>query len=258
MRFAKKAGRVLLIALFWLSVWFVAAWRVGKPALLPTPWAVLVRLMEMMQTAEFYQITATSLWNVLLGILVAVALGCILAFLTSCSSLLRHALFPIMSVIKATPVASFIILALIWIGSARVPTFITILIVLPVLWTNLDTGFGRIDPKLWEVARVYRFSFGKRLRLLILPSLKPYFVSACRTSLGLAWKAGVAAEIIAMPRNTIGAMIGDAKQYILTTDMFAWTITVILLSLVIEFVFASLFDKATEKTRKKVHIYAEN
>ncbi|MBQ8431924.1 MAG: ABC transporter permease subunit [Clostridia bacterium] len=247
-----------MIALFWLSVWHIAAWRVGKPALLPTPWAVLVRLVELMQTAAFYKTTLTSLWNILLGILLAVLAGCVLSMLTACSAVARRLFFPVMSVIKATPVASFIILALIWIGSARVPTFITILIVLPVLWTNLDTGFTSMDPKLGEVAKVYRFSFWKRIRLLILPSLKPYFVSACRTSLGLAWKAGVAAEIIAMPRNTIGAMIGDAKQYIQTADMFAWTITVILLSLVIEFVFAALFDKATEKTGKKARVYAEH
>ena len=251
MNIFKRIGRVLLIAAFWIGVWWLASWRVGKPLLFPSPAAVLQRLLDLMQTKEFYQITANSLWNVLLGILTAVLLGCVLAIATYKIAILREALLPVMTVIKATPVASFIILALIWMGAVKVPTFITVLIVLPIVWTNLDEGLGKIDPLLIEVTKLYKMPFIKRIKLLFLPSVKPYFVSACRTSLGLAWKAGIAAEIIARPRNSIGTMIGDAKQYIMTEDMFAWTLTVIILSLVIEFLFATLFNKLGGKRRRK-------
>lgn len=251
MNIFKRIGRVLLIAAFWIGVWWLASWRVGKPLLFPSPATVLQRLLDLMQTKEFYQITANSLWNVLLGILTAVLLGCVLAIATYKIAILREALLPVMTVIKATPVASFIILALIWMGAANVPTFITVLIVLPIVWTNLDEGLGKIDPLLIEVTKLYKMPFIKRIKLLFLPSVKPYFVSACRTSLGLAWKAGIAAEIIARPRNSIGTMIGDAKQYIMTEDMFAWTLTVIILSLVIEFLFATLLNKLGGKRRRK-------
>ena len=251
MKLIKRICRIAVILLFWIGVWAFASWRVGKPLLFPSPAAVATRLVELMQTKEFYLITASSLWNILSGILLATLGGCILAVITSRISFLREAILPIMTVIKATPVASFIILALIWIGSAKVPTFITVLIVLPLIWTGLDVGFSKIDPSLSEVAKVYRFPFLRRWRLLILPSVKPYFVSAFRSSLGLAWKAGVAAEIIASPRYTIGTMIGDAKQYILTADMFAWTLTVILLSLVIEFVFAALLKRVGKESGAK-------
>lgn len=254
MNIFKRIGRVLLIAAFWIGVWWLASWRVGKPLLFPSPAAVLRRLSELMQTKEFYQITANSLWNVLLGILTAVLLGCVLAIATYKIAILREALLPVMTVIKATPVASFIILALIWMGAANVPTFITVLIVLPIVWTNLDEGLGKIDPLLIEVTKLYKMPFIKRIKLLFLPSVKPYFVSACRTSLGLAWKAGIAAEIIARPRNSIGTMIGDAKQYIMTEDMFAWTLTVIILSLVIEFLFATLLNKLGGKRRRKEEV----
>jgi NitT/TauT family transport system permease protein len=253
MKHIRRICRVLLIAAFWIGVWAFAAWRVGKPLLFPTPLSVVNRLFELMQTKDFYLITARSLWSVLSGILIATLGGSILAVITSRISLLREAILPLMTVIKATPVASFIILALIWIGSAKVPTFITILIVLPVIWTNLDEAFRRIDPQLVEVARVYKIPYPRRLCLLILPSVKPYFVSACRSSMGLAWKAGIAAEIIAMPLGTIGTMIGNAKQYIETVDMFAWTLTVILLSLAIEFLFAALLGRlGKEQPRKEV------
>lgn len=243
MKISKRICRTLLIAAFWMAIWWLAAYLVAKPLLFPAPHAVLKRLLELMQTKEFYLITANSLFNILSGILIAVIGGCVLAVLTSRISLLREAILPVMTVIKATPVASFIILALIWIGSARVPAFITVLIVLPLIWTNLDTGFSKIDSQLTELCKVYRMPMRKRYRFLVLPSLKPYFISACRASLGLAWKAGIAAEIIAMPRNTIGTMIGNAKQYILTEDVYAWTLTVVIFSLVIELVFTALFNR---------------
>ncbi len=242
---------ILLSVLFWLLVWELIAWRVGNSLLFPTPRRVLQTLLGLMQTKDFYLITWRSVRNILLGILYALLCGGLLSAATYALPPLRLLLLPLMTVIKATPVASFIVLLLIWIGSPKVPTLITFLIVLPVVWTNLDEGLNRQDKQLLEVAQVYRMPFLRRLRLLTLPSVRPYFVSACRTSLGLAWKAGIAAEIIAMPRHSIGTMIGTARQYLETEVMFAWTLTVILLSLLFEFGFVALLDRIDRKNAPK-------
>ena len=243
MKHLKLVGKILAIAAFWLGIWAFAAWRVGLPLLFPSPAAVLRRLFELMRTPAFYQITATSILNVSIGVLIAIVGGCLLAIITSRASWIRDTVLPIMTAIKATPVASFIILVLFCLGASRTPSFITILIVLPVVWTNLDEGYKKIDPLLVEVTRVYQMPLLRRLRVLTLPSLKPFFVSACRTSIGLAWKAGIAAEILVMPRNTIGTMIYESKLYIMGEDLFAWTLTVVLLSLLIEFAFSALFKR---------------
>ena len=251
MKTFKKIGRALLVAAFWLGVWAIAAYRFGKPLLFPSPLSVLETLGKLLQTKEFYQITANSIGNILLGTLSAILCACILAIVTARIRFIRELIHPIMAVVKATPVASFIILMLLFLGPIKVPAFITFLIVLPVVWTNLDQGIASIDPQLVEVSKMYRFSFGKRLRVLFFPSLKPYFLSACKTSVGLAWKAGVAAEIIAMPRRTIGTQIGEAKLYIMTAEMFAWTLTVVLLSLAIEFGVSYLFGKLSGRKMQK-------
>lgn len=234
MQTAKKVLRVLFPILFWIGIWELAAWKIGNVLLFPNPKIVLSTLWRLMQTKDFYAITANSLWNVLSGILLATLLGILLAILTHRISFLRDLLIPLMTVIKATPVASFIVLLLIWIGSGKVPSVITFLIVLPVVWTNMDEGLGQQDQTLCEVADVFHFSNIKRLRLLTIPTVRPYFLSACRSSFGLAWKAGIAAEIIAMPRQTVGTMIGEARLYLNTEEMFAWTLSVILLSLLLE------------------------
>ena len=251
MKTLKKIGRALLVAAFWLCVWALAAHQFGKPLLFPSPLSVIKTLGELLQTKEFYVATGTSLGNILFGTLSAILCACFLVIVTSKIRFVRELIHPVMAVVKATPVASFIILMLLFLGPVKVPSFITFLIVLPIVWTNLDEGIQNIDPQLTEVTKMYRFSLSKRLRVLIFPSVKPYFLSACKTAIGLAWKAGVAAEIIAMPPNTIGTMIGEAKLYIMSAEMFAWTLTVVLLSLAIEFGVSYLFAKLDAVNTKK-------
>ena len=236
-------GRFLLPILFWAAVWWLISRRIGKPLLLPSPGRVLKTLGELLQTRAFYQVTALSIWNVICGILFAILAGVFLAFLTYRVQLIRDLLFPLMTVIKATPVASFIVLAIIWVGNKRVPTLITLLIVLPVVWSNLDEGLRKQDRMLLEVAKAYRLSHWQRLRVLTLPSLRSYFFSALRTSLGLAWKAGIAAEIIA--NVNIGEQIKEANLYFQVPELYAWTLTVILLSLVLELIVMTLLRKWT-------------
>lgn len=251
MKTLKRIGRTLLVAAFWLGVWALAAHRFGKPLLFPSPLSVLETLGKLLVTKEFYLITAKSIGSILFGTLSAILCACVLALVTARIRFIRELIHPVMAVVKATPVASFIILMLLFLGPVKVPAFITFLIVLPIVWTNLDQGFASIDEQLLEVAKMYRFSFTKRLRVLTLPSLKPYFLSACKTSIGLAWKAGVAAEIIAMPQGTIGTQIGEAKLYIMSAEMFAWTLTVVLLSLFIELGVSYLFKKLDAKKFQK-------
>ena len=243
MKSASKLLRGLLIAAFWIGVWTAAALLVGMPLLFPTPIGVLRRLGELICEPSFYLITACSFGRVFLGIAIATLIGVLLAFATARISILRDAIIPLMTVIKSTPVASFVVLAMLWMGANRVTTFVTILIVLPVVWTNLDIGFSQIDPQLDEVTRIYRLSPLRRLRVLILPSLRPYFVSACRTSFGLAFKAGIAAEIIVLPKVAIGTKIFEAKQYIEAEDLFAWTLVVILITLLFELAFSLLLKR---------------
>ncbi len=139
-----------------------------------------------------------------------------------------------MNAIKSTPVASFVILALVWIKGENLSTFIAFLMVLPVIWQSVHTGLGSADPELLEMARVYRFSRGKKLRYLYLPAALPYLISAMRVGLGFSWKSGIAGEVIAIPSQAIGTQLYNAKIYLDMPGLFAWTIVIILLSAAIE------------------------
>jgi len=103
-----------------------------------------------------------------------------------------------------------------------------------VVWANVCAGIRSTDPILLRTAKVFRFSPWRTLRRVYVPSVMPHFLSACRTSLGLAWKSGIAAEVLTVPAISIGKMLYESKLYLETTDLFAWTAVVVVCSLVIE------------------------
>lgn len=226
--------RPLAAAVFWLAVWQFLAWRVDSVLFLPTPLAVVIRLYGLVQTIPFWQAAFLTLFRILLGILSGTILGVILACLACLSPWLDAILSPAVKVIRATPVASFILLVFLWTDRGRVPIIIAALMVLPVVWGNVVRGIRECDPKLLEFAKAYRFSRLKTARLVRLPAIKPYFLSAVTTSMGLAWKSGVAAEALIWPKLAIGTQIYNSKLSLETTDLFAWSAVVIVLSLALE------------------------
>jgi len=233
-RGGKNFVKNLLATLFWVAAWHILAAHMGNPLLLPTPWQVLCRLWELMGTADFWRITAVSLGRILLGAVSAMVLGVVLAVVTAASSLVDALVGPLMTAVQATPVASFAILVLIWLQRDYVPVLICGMMVLPVVWSNVSAGIRETDVQLLELAKVYRLPWGKVLQRIYVPSVLPYFRAACSSALGLGWKAGIAAEVLTVPKSSIGRMISESKMYLLTEDLFAWTLAVILLSLLLQ------------------------
>ncbi len=227
------AKRILAPA-FWLGAWALLAMAVDRELLLPGPLAVARRLVALAGKGGFWRITAVSLLRILCGTALGILGGVLLAAGTNRSKLLEALFSPLLAVIQATPVASFILLVLIWVGRDILPCVIVFLMVLPVVWSNVSAGLRSADEGLLELARVCGFSRWKTTKLIYVPSVAPYFLSACRACLGLAWKSGVAAEVLTVPARSIGRELYEAKLYLNTADLFAWTAVVVLCSLVIE------------------------
>jgi len=230
----RRALRGALIALFWLGVWALAAYAVSRPLLLPNPVMTFETMLSLMRTGEFWQTAGMTLLRVLIGYLSAVllgtALGALCHFVPICGALLN----PLRQIVRATPVSSFIILVLLWIRIGAVPAFISFLMVLPIIWTSVQEGLSAADRQLIEMAEAYHFTAFRKARYLYAPSVLPHFSAGCVTGLGFAWKSGIAAEVIARPNFAIGSSLQDAKIYLETPTLFAWTALVILLSMALE------------------------
>lgn len=225
---------VLLSLAFWVGLWWALAAVFAKPLLLPTPQAVVKTLFRLAGTGVFWRTIFTSLARILAGILAALLCGTLLAGLTA-KSRVCHTLFaPLLTLFKATPVASVIFLVLLWVGRGRVPLLIAFIMALPIVWSNVQEGILQTDRQLLEMAKVFHLGFPQKLRYIHIPSVFPFFLAACRSALSLAWKAGVAAEVLCVPEHSIGRAIYEGKQYLLTDELFAWTLVVILISVAIE------------------------
>ena len=228
-------------------LWQLAAVIIGEEVLLVSPFRVLLRLSELIFEAEFWGTILFSFKRITLGFFIALAAGTALAVLSYRFRIAEVFLWPYISIIKATPVASFVILCLIWLSSSSLPVFIAFLMAVPIIYTNMLQGFKSCDSKMLEMAEIFRFSFGKRLLYIYFPQVKSHFISACSVSLGLSWKAGIAAEIIGIPDGSMGEMLYQAKLYLATADLFSWTVTIILVSVLFEkavmFIINRIFDR---------------
>ena len=237
--------------LVWLALWQLGAMAIDQQIILVSPLRVLSRLWELIPTPDFWGSIAYSLVRITAGFLLGVAAGTVLAALSARFRRVEELLAPAMLAIKSIPVASFIILALILFSSRNLAVLISFLIVLPVLYTNLLSGIRAADPQLLEMARVFRIPTLRSIRYVYLPQVLPYFRSACGSALGLCWKSGIAAEVIGMPDGSIGEQLQQAKIYLNTPDLFAWTLEIVLVSLVFEKVFLILL-KWGERTLERM------
>ena len=243
MHILKKYLKYVMSALFWIGIWWIAALLVDKEVLLPSPLVTVKCLLSLMTESAFWMQCGWSLLRILTGLFAGIIIGVFLAVLTVAFPWARSLISPLLTVIRSTPVASFIVLALVWIGRGQVPSFAACLMVLPVIWNSVTTAIKQADLSLMEMMHVFSFSFGKKLRRFYIPTILPSFAAGIRTSLGLAWKAGVAAEVLCTPAFAIGTSLYESKVYLESAELFAWTITVILLSLLLENVFGFLCDK---------------
>lgn len=243
---AKKVGGGIAVLLFWIAVWQAAAMLVGREVVLPAPFAVFKRFFALAGTLAFLRATLHTLFRITIGYLAGAVGGILIGFLTYFSRAADKTLSPLLTVVRATPAASFILLALVMLKNAAIPTFITFLMVLPIISGCVRTALAGTDRSLIEMTTVYRFSFFKKLRTLYLPTVAAPLFDRLPDALGFAWKAGVAAEVLCTPADSIGKFLYQSKIYLETTDLFAYTLWIICLSLLLEKILHRLFGKKKE------------
>lgn len=229
-RILKKTG----IILFWIVIWQMLSLWISNKIIMVGPLEVLHALQTQVVTMVFWSTIVHSLCRIMLGFFAAFVLGIFLGGLSFKYPIAGEFLSPLVSLMKSVPVASFVILALIWIGSKNLSVFVAAVVVFPIIYVNTREGFASTDIKLLEMARVFRVSSLKKLWYIYRPALAPFLLGGCKVALGMSWKSGVAAEVIGVPASSIGEALYMSKIYLNTEGLFAWTLVIILLSMVME------------------------
>lgn len=223
-----------VVILFWLIVWQGCSKLIASHILFASPIRVIKTLFLLVQSNAFWSAILFSTVRIASGFFLALLCGVLLAVLSACSTLIRLLLSPLIRLMKAVPVVSFVILALLWIKSANLSILIAFVMVLPIIYTNVLQGIDNTDKKLLEMAHMFRMSFFRKLRYIYIPAVLPALVSAASISLGFCWKSGIAAEVIGLPTGSIGEKLYEAKLYLMTGELFAWTAVIVLVSVIFE------------------------
>lgn len=226
----------IAVALFWLLLWQLLALWVNDSFFLPSPIDTFAELVKLLSKERFYQVVFFTLLRVLAGLTLGIASGCFLAVICRKIPIVTRFITPVITVIKAMPVATFIVLLQFTMASNSLTVFIGLLMVIPIVYQNVTDGLNSIPKELSEVCDVFELSAVKRFKALTLPTLLQYLAPAIITSIGLAFKAQVAAEIIIYAKDSIGQFMFDAKYNLNTPELFAWALVVVIFSILLEFV----------------------
>jgi len=222
------------VFLFWLLVWEAACVIIDQELFLPSPGSVLLAIIELVKKPVFWLSIFNSFLRIIIGFFLGFVTGALLAVLSYRSGLIYELISPLMKIIKSTPVASFIILALVWISSKNLSILISFLMVVPISFSNLLYGLKSTDEKLLEMAKVFRMGRWKQVKAIYIPAVLPFLVSAVSVGLGFSFKSGIAAEVIGRPANSIGLSLYEAKLYLMIKELFAWTAVIIIISVLFE------------------------
>lgn len=238
-----KTFKKTAILILWTLVWQFFSVLVSQELIIPSPLSTLNALLRLAETKEFYYSVLISLLRIVCGFILGVIFGFLGGIFSSRSRLFKEITAPVLQLIKAVPVASFIILAFFWFKSTYLPVFIAFLMVLPIVWSAVETALENIDIKYVEMGKVFGLSNFKIFTKIKLPLILSPFISACLTALGFAWKSGIAAEVIAKPQFSLGSMLEQSKTHLEIAEVFALTAVVAVLSLLLEITLKRVFRR---------------
>lgn len=230
------AGAFLLLLLWQLISSF------GETSFLfPPPSQVITVFFAMLLSGNSWLAILTSTQRIVLSVVLAIFLAVIVSWLAAKHRSLRLLLAPLVLVLKAVPVVSFILIALFFMKDALLTSFICGTIVFPLVYTQLLSAYLGVDKDLLEMGRVFSLSKSEIIRYIVVPSCRETFLASVSVAVGMAWKAGVAAEVIAYANGTIGRQMHQAKLYLDMEGLLAWTLVLVLAAFISEHILLLVF-----------------
>lgn len=239
----KRLFKKLFFIIFWIVIWAFIAHIIDQKIILATPLDSFKALINLSKTGSFYLSIVNSFFHITLGFLIACLLAMLLSFLSYTLSFFSDFLSPAMNFIRSVPIAAFVIIALFWMPSKNLSILISAIIVLPVIYASILQSAKQTDLHLLQMATIYQFSPWRKFWYIYRPQILPHFLSSVHTAYGMAWKAGIAAEVISVPKNTIGEGLYLSKVYLASDELLAYTMVIILVSSLFEFLLGYAIKK---------------
>lgn len=232
-RFSTLALQRLLLAAALATVWWWGAARVPS-FVLPGPEKVARALVALWHSDTFGADVAATCRRVVTGFLLATVVGTGLGLALGASRLLARFFEPVLTVFNTVSSAIWAIFAIIWFGISDATTvFVVFMTAMPLILTNVWEGTKTVDVQYVDLARSFRMSRLRILRSIYGPTILPHFFAGARLAFGFGWRVSLVAETIGSSSG-IGYRLRQAADLVQTDQVFAWTVLLVGLMLLLE------------------------
>lgn len=229
-----KVNSKIVTCLFWLAIWEAAAWLTASKLLLPGPADALLALGGLIRTKKFYMDIGWTAARCIIAMALSFAAGIPAAALSYKSDTARSILSLPVGFFKAVPVMAIIIYVILLAQSDRVAVIVCFFMCFPIVYTNILEGLDAMPSEYLEVGNVYGLSRLERAKYIYAPGLLPQMKAAIGLTAGLSWKAVVAAEVLSIPKYSLGYEMINAKYYLETANLFAYIFVIVVMSMAFE------------------------
>lgn len=247
----KNSIKLILIISVWIVIWEIAAYIINRDIYLPSPFTTLHSLLNILKDIDTYKIILITSYRTLISLLLSILIGILLGTISGIYKPIYELINPLIVVLRSTPIISIIILAIICLKSTYVPIFASFLMCFPIIFTSVTMGIYSTDKKLLQMCKIYNIKRWLIIKKIYFHYILPHLFSSIISIIGIAWKAVAAAEVLSMPKYSIGINLYYAKAYLEVENLFAWTIIIILMSSLFEKLFIRIFKHDKIKKYKK-------
>jgi len=240
-----RASSFLLV----FALWQIAALLVDN-RVLPTPLAVLERLIEDLSSGELLRNLAITLIRVAFSFFFAMLLGTAIGLVMGSRKRLDILLDGLLMLGLNVPALVTIILCYIWFGLTEVAAVIAVAInKIPMVVVNMREGARAIDAQLMEVAKVYRVSRYQTFKSVYFPQLSPYLLASMRNGLALIWKIVLVVELLGRS-DGVGFQLSVFFQFFDIVGIFSYTLAFVLVIYMIEWLLLRPLERSLSGWRE--------
>ena len=224
----------IITCLFWLAVWQGAAQLTASKLLLPGPLDAFMALGGLVRTGKFYMDIGWTAARCIIAMVLSFAAGIPAAALSHGHEAVRTVLSLPVRFFKAVPVMAIIIYVILLAPSDWAAVIVCFFMCFPIVYTNILEGLDSVPAEYIEVGKIYGLAPSQRAMHIYVPAVLPQAKASVSLTAGLSWKAVVAAEVLSIPRYSLGYDMMNAKYYLETADLFAYIIVILALSMAFE------------------------
>ena len=226
----KKSILIILSITILLLAWQLLAMLVRLPDLVPSVPRLLSTLAALFASGSFYQSVMATVLRGTIGMSISLMAAVGVSFLFYKCEWMYELFRPLLAIMRAIPVISFILLALIFLNAESIPLIIAFLTMFPLLTENLTKGIRSRRKELSIMARQFKIGRWNRLTQVTYPQLKPFLYSGLASASGFGWRAIIMGEVLAQCSPGIGGEMKQAQVFIAVPELIAWTVIAILIS----------------------------